>query len=161
MKATFTSIHALQAECDIKRSLFVCTQSYFNPRTPSGVRHCFGLPIIATLHYFNPRTPSGVRPASYALSNLPYSTSIHALQAECDCRRFNRLIKIHILQSTHSKRSATCFGLPIIATLHYFNPRTPSGVRRVWTDPTVTLYHTSIHALQAECDNRGIKWLLT
>ena len=61
--------------------------------------------------------------------------SIHALLAECD----NRLER-----GNHTGRS--------------FNPRTPCGVRPVYSPPWTGTSKVSIHALLAECDRRGGPW---
>ena len=125
--------------------------SYFNPRTPRGVRltHSFSSDGSsgfqskhpargATCSYckhgpingdFNPRTPRGVRPPPIC--------------SDCSCNyNFNprtprgvRLISAissgcsTSFQSTHPARGATdgCSDPPWVQ--HYFNPHTPRGVR--------------------------------
>ena len=80
------SIHAPLAGCDSPGQGSDCRSSYFNPRTPCGVRlplltYCTGSPN------FNPRTPCGVR-----------------LRNDLDKQTNNAF------QSTHPLRGATCTG---------------------------------------------------
>ena len=125
------SIHALLAECDEVRAKAEGVDFRFNPRTPCGVR----------------RT---LRRRSHL------------------CGRF---------QSTHSLRSATNRLERGNHTRRSFNPRTPCGVRRQALRPSIweTAFQSthslrsatrrgrmhlpdlpvSIHALLAECDDRG------
>ena len=79
--------------------------------------------------YFNPRTPSGVRQDTRRSNASGNNTSIHALQAECDIALTEREAARQILQSTHSKRSATLMVNSLTEQQEHFNPRTPSGVR--------------------------------
>ena len=80
------SIHAPHAGCDLPFWVNTSTQSYFNPRTPCGVRH-HGQCVSSVDAYFNPRTPCGVRLRT----------------ASPSCRRAK-------FQSTHPMRGATIAG---------------------------------------------------
>ena len=82
-----------------------CCQSYFNPRTPCGVRR---INSTSTRHGwdFNPRTPCGVRLGQNLDKSEDDTISIHAPHAGCD---------LH--------------GLPNRQGRPHFNPRTPCGVR--------------------------------
>ena len=126
------SIHALLAECDQPPDNKRNTKRSFNPRTPCGVRHSFGIFWHCSMWFqsthslrsatfshrgngnnqgsFNPRTPCGVR-----------------LVWAWGCQGMTRF------QSTHSLRSAT---------------RNRAGIR--------SSFRVSIHALLAECDNRQL-----
>ncbi len=122
------SIHALHTECDGKLehsstnslvfqsthsirsatfsvSLLGSSLSYFNPRTPYGVRlvrGCYWPPRWD----FNPRTPYGVRLLPSLTLAQGALISIHALHTECDVI-INGFVEV----------------------FRYFNPRTPYGVR--------------------------------
>ena len=127
--------------------------SYFNPRTPCGVRRDSAVDWILML-YFNPRTPCGVRrvlAAMRAFLGLFQSThplrgataipaphpracaiSIHAPLAGCDpgwprrracARDFNPRTPCGV------RRGRNLPGMPRA----YFNPRTPCGVRQKFT----------------------------
>ena len=58
---SWISIHAPLAGCDFIIASTPSFHTYFNPRTPRGVRHCYNL-RQGEGFYFNPRTPRGVRP---------------------------------------------------------------------------------------------------
>ena len=100
------SIHAPLAGCDQKTSPSVRSISYFNPRTPCGVRPVDSLFYPVHLH-FNPRTPCGVRPYCNVVARRNLAISIHAPLAGCDGW-------FRVREAYHA----------------YFNPRTPCGVRR-------------------------------
>ena len=105
------SIHAPRAGCDACWQTFNSVASYFNPRTPCGVRP--GRYQAAAFYRgtnFNPRTPCGVRRGGPVAAVPPRKISIHAPRAGCDdpwpC-------------------GAACPA--------NFNPRTPCGVRPLGT----------------------------
>ena len=122
------SIHAPREGCDVWAMVPSSMSTYFNPRTPRGVRRSDRPPerrnhIFQSTHpargatgcsttttpsqtYFNPRTPRGVRHLACAR---------HATHS--------------IFQSTHPARGATAASWPLQAATPYFNPRTPRGVR--------------------------------
>ncbi len=123
------SIHAPtpRVGCDGLLPLSPSAKSYFNPRTPCGVRRSLGRSLCrgggfqsthsvwvrrswssAPRHasYFNPRTPCGVRLCKRRGLPITYMISIHAPRVGCDP---------HIV----FQRS----------TNQHFNPRTPCGVR--------------------------------
>ena len=99
------SIHAPLAGCDTVSILFMPRVTYFNPRTPCGVRRLYPHADCAGRD-FNPRTPCGVRP-----------------QAR---KWYNWLIEF---QSTHPLRGATGITHKSGEHIKHFNPRTPCGVR--------------------------------
>ena len=99
------SIHAPHAGCDLRLLCDLSSRSYFNPRTPCGVRHL--------VQFFVPRPPAfqsthPMRGATHRPSTIKFATpiSIHAPHAGCD--------------------SAAPAGT---GNLLNFNPRTPCGVR--------------------------------
>ena len=99
------SIHAPLAGCDRSVGAPACPSTYFNPRTPCGVRP---KPKDNQCRYsnFNPRTPCGVR---HQLKELQ--------------------LWFQEFQSTHPLRGATrANALPVLFERN-FNPRTPCGVR--------------------------------
>ena len=59
-----------------------------------------------------------------------------------------------MFQSTHSLRSATLIRGASRQPGACFNPRTPCGVRLVYSPPLTGTSKVSIHALLAECDTR-------
>ena len=151
--------------------------SYFNPRTPRGVRltHSFSSDGSsgfqskhpargATCSYckhgpingdFNPRTPRGVRPPPIC--------------SDCSCnynfnprtpRGVRRLAEEEHktsaeFQSTHPARGATCDHRPGHDTTYHFNPRTPRGVRRMAAQILRGFSIISIHTPREGCDRLG------
>ena len=83
------------------------TSTYFNPRTPRGVRRQRVCTISMGNRNFNPRTPRGVRHGG-------------------DCLNIND----KLFQSTHPARGATPYWCVLARPAFHFNPRTPRGVRR-------------------------------
>ena len=122
------SIHAPLTGCDLRSAHQDSGTSYFNPRTPRGVRR-----PQSSHHYrawyFNPRTPRGVRPYTDTGLELPAGIPIHAPLAGCDCG------------------SRTSCG-----SWSHFNPRTPRGVRLRQRRRSDRAGHISIHAPLAGCD---------
>ena len=101
------SIHAPRVGCDWDSLRRGVLPSYFNPRTPCGVR--LGLLGNTPIRWnFNPRTPCGVR----------HFARVHGI------------IGYLKFQSTHPVWGATIASIQIITLFIYFNPRTPCGVRR-------------------------------
>ena len=78
--------------------------------------------------------------------------SIHALQAESDNDKIQIYHVVFLFQSTLSKRRATEIQVLFLGLLHYFNPRSPSGERRIADPNKIYAGQISIHALQAESD---------
>ncbi len=124
------SIHAPHAGCDRPQNFCALDASYFNPRTPCGVR----------LDYIGTNAPD-------------YWISIHAPHAGCDLFRYSfasdsfsfqsthpmrgatlRTAKaassISRFQSTHPMRGATACHTGGLLVQYDFNPRTPCGVRQ-------------------------------
>ena len=126
--------------------------SYFNPRTPRGVRltHSFSSDGSsgfqskhpargATCSYckhgpingdFNPRTPRGVRRATTDQGMTPRTISIHAPREGCDGWLLRSSVGSALFQSTHPARGATASAVVIKFPVCHFNPHTPRGVRR-------------------------------
>ena len=125
----WVSIHALLAECDIKRDRLAIVHDSFNPRTPCGVRHSFGIFWHCSMWFQSThslrsatimrkqadmpilfQSTHSLRSATFpfGIENVQQVVSIHALLAECDLVSFG-----------------------IVNVPHGFNPRTPCGVRPV------------------------------
>ena len=122
------SIHAPLAGCDRYAARRPSRDTYFNPRTPCGVRRAgdrllSGCQIFQSTHplrgatllalllalcllYFNPRTPCGVRLCDVVSVIGSAGISIHAPLAGCDALFYR-----------------------VCGQLEHFNPRTPCGVR--------------------------------
>ena len=103
--------------------------TYFNPRTPRGVRLVLFYRCINCL-YFNPRTPRGVRPSTSNSSRARMAISIHAPREGCDWApdTYPAGWKISIHAPREGCDSSHCFHIPSITD---FNPRTPRGVRHM------------------------------
>ena len=102
--------------------------SNFNPRTPCGVRlHCGCYPR-GHLRHFNPRTPCGVRRGtiSLAVKYIKFQSTHPLRGATGKVKRSQKQAYISI----HAPL-AGCDPSPNppAAARHYFNPRTPCGVR--------------------------------
>ena len=101
--------------------------------------------------YFNPRTPCGVRQRHHHHGRDAHHISIHAPLAGCDCsfRREKR-------RARHFNPRTPC-GVRRLFRRHtmsnvYFNPRTPCGVRRETLLYIGVVQEISIHAPLAGCD---------
>ena len=129
--------------------------TYFNPRTPCGVRPPASEFPQTPDYYFNPRTPCGVRQALFRFGIKPDTISIHAPLAGCDQTAPRERTRLPIFQSTHPLRGATRCTDTVGAGKTDFNPRTPCGVRRVSPLWLLDDENISIHAPLAGCD-RGV-----
>ncbi len=110
--------------------------TYFNPRTPCGVRLRRSLNHRSKA-YFNPRTPCGVRRFATWLAASTARISIHAPHAGCDVKHTKQTYqKLERFQSTHPMRGATLSRLAHRVSAADFNPRTPCGVRLTNKDRT-------------------------
>ncbi len=133
----------------------------FNPRAPSGARPT-ALPSARNGIYFNPRAPSGARRTPYPSCRPSFAfqstrskrsatlnalgagigriISIHALQAERDEYAELSIAVQELFQSTRSKRSATSRAIRSLLRKKNFNPRAPSGARRVRFATTASIF---------------------
>ena len=80
--------------------------------------------------YFNPRTPCGVRLPDEIPPWLYAEISIHAPHAGCDKLLICAGREFSVFQSTHPMRGATEGNETLLCNHAYFNPRTPCGVRQ-------------------------------
>ena len=147
------SIHAPLAGCDSPALRRRSPHTDFNPRTPCGVRHVLLQPSSGHKH-FNPRTPCGVRliiENSKLIIELFQST--HPLRGATPSA-WPRYCSIRF-QSTHPLRGATLQQAPVDAVCHYFNPRTPCGVRPQKWVVGLSNNAISIHAPLAGCDSEN------
>ena len=147
------SIHAPLTGCDLRSAHQDSGTSYFNPRTPCGVRPGGGHRIPG-LHNFNPRTPCGVRLAAPKQA-APTKTfqSTHPLRGATPVSVTLGLLMR--FQSTHPLRGATRGTTTTPYRIAYFNPRTPCGVRPCQVHLPLCPQHISIHAPLTGCDDRG------
>ena len=123
----FISIHAPLAGCDYRMIYSSSKGSYFNPRTPCGVRRD-RIGVRFPCRYFNPRTPCGVRlRKSASRTQTRTFQSTHPLRGATGGIKYCEVIDR--FQSTHPLRGATW------------------GVR-----PLCVLKSISIHAPLAGCD---------
>ena len=149
----------------MRRSRFSVITPFFAFQSTHPMRGATETMIAGVPHVydFNPRTPCGVRPATrqksrafvrfqsthpmrgatyrYIGRRSLYHISIHAPHAGCDIWHIRR----------HKQQ-------------HYFNPRTPCGVRRMQQVDVMRKINISIHAPHAGCDStnwsRSIAWLV-
>ena len=106
-KSIAISIHAARVGCDQRWTRWCKNDTYFNPRSPSGLR-LFAVDTAGRCkQYFNPRSPSGLR---LWLRN--------ALQVSI------------IFQSTQPEWAATFAHSDSSTVTQDFNPRSPSGLRQ-------------------------------
>ena len=150
--AVSISIHAAHAGCDWHYRFNSLWYSYFNPRSPCGLRpglHSLPDPSLAN---FNPRSPCGLRRKTYYYKVRAYKfqstqpmraatstglkkcqthlISIHAAHAGCDCMTFSWHLLFPI--SIHAAHAGCDFShLWSNICLHYFNPRSPCGLRQI------------------------------
>ena len=144
------SIHAPHAGCDVQIHRQKVVVSYFNPRTPCGVRHLAytqaqTAALFQSTHpmrgatnaagrcyaqnkYFNPRTPCGVRQHKLEQEHSMACISIHAPHAGCDLRK-SILERVSAISIHAPHAGCDRCDLKRSLTSRYFNPRTPCGVR--------------------------------
>ena len=125
-------------------------QSYFNPRTPCGVRRFDYVPILSHLAFQSTHPLRGATASLRPLRPLRH-ISIHAPLAGCDgvisfqaakhaafqsthplrgATKIPTLFRVPMkFQSTHPLRGATGGGIFCFRRRGHFNPRTPCGVR--------------------------------
>ena len=124
------SIHAPREGCDSLPSAPATTSTYFNPRTPRGVRRQRVCTISMGNRNFNPRTPRGVR-------------------------LFGVLTKNRSLDfNPRTPRGVRRGGMSAPMRGGDFNPRTPRGVRRSVMRSSICSNSISIHAPREGCDER-------
>ncbi len=146
------SIHAPRAGCDNRRSSPGPSDTrHFNPRTPCGVRPIAlwpmvavgefqsthpvrGATVLASKSWMMPKIFQSTHPVRGAtlfdmIGPLKRQISIHAPRAGCDVSGTSIWWAKAAFQSTHPVRGATTPDPITSAAFHYFNPRTPCGVR--------------------------------
>ncbi|PJN57795.1 hypothetical protein PAEAM_39020 [Paenibacillus sp. GM1FR] len=128
VRSVFQSTYSIRSATQI-RLFSLSNFSYFNPRTPYGVRPRSPFNVVSGVSYFNPRTPYGVRLSEKDYINREEPISIHVLHTECDWIAWDIKMIRQQFQSTYSIRSAT----------HVYFPR-----------PAIQII--SIHVLHTECD---------
>ena len=172
-QADIISIHAARVGCDQRRQRNGLFLPYFNPRSPSGLRHHRGSYRRRCRSHFNPRSPSGLRPTQKTkrrrttqfqstqpewaatmpqmIDNPKVRISIHAARVGCD-RKHNLYAAKRRYFNPRSPSGLRLYGIG--AKGYYpqnFNPRSPSGLRHEPGDVVMTA-EISIHAARVGCD---------
>ena len=149
--------------------------SYFNPRTPRGVRQIRGgrhlarrpisihapregcdsasAPSTAQSGHFNPRTPRGVRRLLLLFCFKFQVISIHAPREGCDRGLQQRLWLWLLFQSTHPARGATTSGRAYRALTTKFQSTHPARGATFIGLLFAHIYTISIHAPREGCDD--------
>ena len=145
------SIHALLAESDNVRSMFVCKKiisihALLAESDDQTILKVYGYGI--SIHALLAESDGD----SCYLDNIEISISIHALLAESDYPKGYRLQNQRQFLSTLSLRRATYMGVTVLGIQHNFYPRSPCGERLYDTYAKVLRVNISIHALLAESD---------
>ena len=149
--AALISIHAPLAGCDLSPARRRVTAGAISIHAPLAGCDWWWARSPAARSYFNPRTPCGVRPiADYANSIVGIFQSTHPLRGAtlpglCSCLVWR--ISIHA-------PLAGCDLTDCIPPTDFknFNPRTPCGVRHQRQHRQKRRYRISIHAPLAGCD---------
>ena len=171
------SIHAPRVGCDASK-LFVSQQAVgFQSTHPVWGATPTRCNFIALKTYFNPRTPCGVRRGAGKGRSRGRRISIHAPRVGCDLAWVGGSTYVTVI-SIHAPRvgcDENPFGSQEVGA--YFNPRTPCGVRRsgsggsadaqefqsthpvwgaTWSNPRWRrVMNISIHAPRVGCDGSG------
>ena len=100
------SIHAPRAGCDIRDISNSATTTYFNPRTPCGVRPLEYIVSPMSKAFQSTHPVRGATTCIY-LSSVNAKISIHAPRAGCDGQSSSHATQLVRFQSTHPVRGAT------------------------------------------------------
>ena len=105
-------------------------RAYFNPRSPSGLRHQ-AMAIEPEMPYFNPRSPSGLRPCPDVVQDRLYRGYFNP-RSPSGLRHKNTIPANNdgLFQSTQPEWAATVAQANASQYGIYFNPRSPSGLRQ-------------------------------
>ena len=147
------SIHAPREGCDLSVSNSPMRKSYFNPRTPRGVRHGETCQRTRAGCYFNPRTPRGVRQRLWVWLHPPPPISIHAPREGCDRLSGHVCGRVLVFQSTHPARGATTVRLNLDADC-YISIHAPREGCDKSKNYCMVVRTISIHAPREGCDVR-------
>ena len=146
------SIHAPLAGCDGVAAHLAALAVKISIHAPLAGCDCRSRgsgPYCAT--YFNPRTPCGVRRTTFTSSRRRARfQSTHPLRGATN--RFRSCGGASPFQSTHPLRGATSRRMAIAFSACNFNPRTPCGVRLTFFYRPLANNCISIHAPLAGCD---------
>ncbi len=121
------------------------------PRTGSDTPQLGGITMTTD---FNPRSPHGERPPFGRVSRAGRAISIHAPRTGSDGFTNIQMFWRHLFQSTLPARGATYKPSEVVATLAYFNPRSPHGERQSMPRPNAAALQISIHAPRTGSDGR-------
>ena len=126
------SIHAARVGCDPQCQIYRRPPSYFNPRSPSGLR------LISELYRRRQKIFQSTQPEWAATDGRDgtkkyYTISIHAARVGCDPKAQQKADAPAI--SIHAARVGCDDYAGIhVNTLKNFNPRSPSGLRQNLVD---------------------------
>ena len=114
--------------------MVVACRSYFNPRTPGGVRLSISFLVLglSKISIHAPRVGCDFNKLYYGQT---WEISIHAPRVGCDKKKRRTPSALSEFQSTHPGWGATGFDREKGFEKIHFNPRTPGGVR-----PTITAF---------------------
>ena len=171
------SIRAPLTGCDLRSAHQDSGTSYFNPRTPCGVRRRLPQPSVSIV-FISIHAPLAGCDDHDSRERTGRNISIHAPLTGCDLVKSISRFARNTFQSTHPLRGATArLGHGKEQQMN-FNPRTPCGVRRQFpngTLPTAASFQSthpsrgataidsphphgfviSIHAPLAGCDSKN------
>ena len=111
MEVKGISIHAPHTGCDTHRRA-VAAYHIISIHAPHTGCDAISEDDLDNLTYFNPRTPHGVRPKELIMWALNRRISIHAPHTGCDFYIANEGLSILEFQSTHPTRGATVANYP-------------------------------------------------
>ena len=121
---------------------------HFNPRTPCGVRLVLASGDIKDIKFQSTHPLRGATVVDYS-AYMNQFISIHAPLAGCDARHWRRNGRLQKFQSTHPLRGATWTSSRHLTAPWHFNPRTPCGVRPMFSGSRSSLYlFQSTHPLR-------------
>ena len=149
----FISIHAPRVGCDADLKSIHGLRTYFNPRTPCGVRLRPTEQIYLTSNAISIHAPRVGCDSLTGASNgaHPLFQSTHPVWGATSLTGASN--GAHpLFQSTHPVWGATGQQSRYILASRYFNPRTPCGVRRGSATAAQEIAEISIHAPRVGCD---------
>ena len=145
------SIHAPLAGCDLRSAHQDSGTSYFNPRTPCGVRRC-SFPCPSRAHTFQSTHPLWGATGLDQIHPLVLQISIHAPLAGCDNRPSIKDQRMPKFQSTHPSRGATTIPERHIAYCRVISIHAPLTGCDLWSLMEGLFRVISIHAPLTGCD---------
>ena len=147
------SIHAPREGCDRELSGVDAVRHQFQSTHPARGATPWRLANSFPSTYFNPRTPRGVRHRFSGSPRPEISISIHAPREGCDIEQPGIGLG-HLNFNPRTPRGVRPEAAVFWPAIPWnFNPRTPRGVRLCTSDvPEISAYAISIHAPREGCD---------